>query len=84
MVQAIWSDSMRGLLVLGLLLVSCATASAAMRDPVHPAARLHAHNHQSANPSAALPARPRFAVPGWTDEDTERWLDNASSAWSQA
>jgi len=75
---------MRCLLMLGLLLASCATASAATRDPVHPAARQHAHNHQSANPSAALPARPRFAVPGWTDEDTERWLDNASSAWSQA
>lgn len=75
---------MRCLLVLGLLLAWCATASAATRDPVHTAARLHAHNHQSANPGAALPARPRFAVPGWTDEDTERWLDSASSAWSQA
>jgi hypothetical protein len=75
---------MRYLLVFGLLLASLASASAATRSPVHPAVRLHAHKHQSAKPDAALPGRPRFAVPGWTDEDTERWLDNASSAWSQA
>ncbi|WGD50214.1 hypothetical protein QA641_32060 [Bradyrhizobium sp. CB1650] len=75
---------MRYLLVFGLLLASFASASAATRGPVHSAAHLHAHKYQSVNPSAALPGRPRFAVPGWTDEDTERWLDNASSSWSQA
>ena len=75
---------MRCLLVLGLLLLSCAIASAATRGPVDPATRPHAHRHRLANPGAALPASPRFAVPGWTDEDTERWLDNASSASSQA
>lgn len=75
---------MRCLLVSGFLLVSIVSASAATRDPVRPAVHLHAHKYQSANPGAALPARPRFAVPGWSDQDTERWLDNASSAWSQA
>jgi hypothetical protein len=75
---------MRCLLLFGLLLVSFASASATTRDPVRPPVRQHAQKHQLANPGAALPAQPRFAVPGWTDEDTERWLDNASSSWSQA
>jgi hypothetical protein len=75
---------MRRLMVLCLLLMSCATATAATRDPVHPAARLHVQKHRLPDTGAALPARPRFAVPGWSDEDTERWLDNASSSWSQA
>jgi hypothetical protein len=29
-------------------------------------------------PNAASPGA-RFAVPGWTDEETRRWLDNANS-----
>jgi hypothetical protein len=84
MLKIIWSDPMRYLLVFGLFLASCATASAATRDPIRPAGRLHVQKQRLVNPSAASPARPRFAVPGWSDEDTERWLDNASSAWSQA
>ena len=75
---------MRCLPVFGLLLASCATAFAATLEPIRPAARLHVQKHRLENPSAALPAWPRFAVPGWSDEDTERWLDNASSSWSQA
>jgi hypothetical protein len=80
----IWSNSMRRLLVFGLLLASCATAAAATRDPLHPAGRLHVQRHRLVNPSAVPPVGPRFAVPGWSNEDTERWLDNASSPWSQA
>ncbi|RXT37783.1 hypothetical protein B5V03_31500 [Bradyrhizobium betae] len=75
---------MRCLLVFGLLLASCATVSAAAHGPIRPAARLHMQKHRLVNPGAALPGRPRFAVPGWSNEDTERWLDDASSAWSQA
>jgi hypothetical protein len=75
---------MRCLLVFGLLVASCATSSAATHGPIRPAARLHVQKHRLVNPSAALPARQRFAVPGWSNEDTERWLDNASSSWSQA
>jgi hypothetical protein len=75
---------MRCLLVLGLLLTSCATASATTHDPLRPAARLHVQRHRLVNPIAVPPVGPRFAVPGWSNGDTERWLDNASSSWSQA
>jgi hypothetical protein len=84
MLEIIRSDSMRCVLVFCLLLAGCVTAAAATRDPIRPAARPHVQRHRLANPSTQLPGRPRFAVPGWSDEDTERWLDNASSAWSQA
>lgn len=75
---------MRDLVACCLLLASFASASAATRHPVRPAERLLAHRHQLASPDAAWRARSRFAVPGWSDEDTERWLDNTSSSWSQA
>jgi hypothetical protein len=75
---------MRCLLMFGLLLASCVTASAATRDPSHTAAHLHVLRHRLANPSAVPAVGPRFAVPGWSNEDTERWLDDASSSWSQA
>ncbi|WP_256807698.1 hypothetical protein [Bradyrhizobium sp. Bra64] len=75
---------MRYLLMFGLFLASCGTASAATREPSHAAARLHVQRHRLANPSALPAVGPRFAVPGWSNEDTERWLDNASSSWSQA
>jgi hypothetical protein len=26
----------------------------------------------------------QFAVPGWSDDATRRWLDGASSAWTKA
>jgi hypothetical protein len=35
-------------------------------------------------PSHGAASQAQFAVPGWSDEETRRWLDNASSAWSQA
>jgi hypothetical protein len=84
MLKMIWSDSVRYLLVFGLLLASCATASATTHDPLRPAAPLHVQRHRLINPTSVPPVGPRFAVPGWSNEDTERWLDNASSAWSQA
>ncbi|WP_375788664.1 hypothetical protein ACE10Z_15360 [Bradyrhizobium sp. Pha-3] len=46
--------------------------------------RLIAHHGQAVPSGAFTRGQPRIAVPGWTDEDTERWLDNASSSWSQA
>jgi hypothetical protein len=32
----------------------------------------------------AAPGTPRLAVPGWSDEDTRRWMDNASALWRGA
>ncbi|MDA9398452.1 hypothetical protein XH79_06345 [Bradyrhizobium sp. CCBAU 45389] len=67
---------MRALLAMGLLIVLCAAADAAaardsrMRPPRDPAA---------GRPGADMHPRARFAVPGWSDEATQRWLNNASS-----
>jgi hypothetical protein len=68
------------ILALGLLIGLCASASAA---PVH---RSRARSHTAVGPSqgittptAAPTPGARFAVPGWSNESTERWLDKASS-----
>jgi hypothetical protein len=68
-------------LALGLLVTLCASADAAsVRRTWHPRARPH--------PVVPVPGQgvtaPHFAVPGWSDGATQRWLDNASSGWSQA
>jgi hypothetical protein len=67
---------MRSVLALGLLISLSASANAA---------RIHLRTRQPViiPPSQGLSA-PRFAVPGWSDEATRRWLDNASAAWKQA
>lgn len=64
---------------IGLLMTLCASADAATR---HRTFHAPAH-HQVVVPAQGAPA-PRFAVPGWSDDATRRWLDNASSGWSQA
>jgi hypothetical protein len=65
---------MRYATALGLLIALGASANAA---PVH---HHRARHHVIIRPDATE----RFAVPGWSDEATRRWLDNASSGWSQA
>jgi hypothetical protein len=64
---------MRRVLAVGLLVILCAPADAATVR--HPRARQHAVTRPP------VPATPtvRFAVPGWSDEATSRWLNNASS-----
>ncbi|MBR0986557.1 hypothetical protein [Bradyrhizobium liaoningense] len=64
---------MRALVAMGLLLVLCTSANAA--NVHHARARQPAVDRPGAN--AGPPAR--FAVPGWSDEATQRWLNNASS-----
>jgi len=64
---------MRLVLALGLLVFLCAPADAATAR--HPRARQPSVTRPPAE--AAPPAR--FAVPGWSDEATRRWLDNASA-----
>ncbi|QOZ34277.1 hypothetical protein XH92_23590 [Bradyrhizobium sp. CCBAU 53421] len=63
---------MRCVLALGLLVMLCASASAAPRR--------HSHTRQPATVRAPADVTPsvRFAVPGWSDESTRQWLDRAS------
>ena len=62
---------------LSLFITLAASANAAT---AHRASHLHAR-HPVFVPGRGE-AAPRFAVPGWSDGDTERWLDNASSQWT--
>ena len=45
--------------------------------------RARPHVTVDPGPGVAAPSAPsgtsRFAVPGWSDESTRRWLDNASA-----
>jgi hypothetical protein len=78
---------MRAVLILGLLVALSIAADAA---PAHHAKlrTVHMRAPQRAlvdpgpgvTPSVTPPAR--FAVPGWTDEETRQWLDNANSCSS--
>ena len=69
---------MRSVLALGLLITLCASASAATVHHSKP-------RHAIVRPSQGVTAPgARFAVPGWTDDATRRWLDDASSGWSRA
>ena len=64
---------MRSLLSLGLLMTVCASANAATVN--HHRTR----HHVITRPSPVVTAPGQFAVPGWSDDATRRWLDNASA-----
>ncbi|SDR96103.1 hypothetical protein SAMN05444158_0553 [Bradyrhizobium canariense] len=68
---------MRSALALGLLITLCASADAAT---VHRFKRpgIHLRTHQRVGPGQHVTAPTGFAIPGWTDEQTQQWLDNAS------
>jgi hypothetical protein len=70
---------MRSVLAMGLLIVLGTSASAAT---VHQArARDSAIRHPPVTrPGTDANSRARFAVPGWSDEATQRWLNSASSS----
>jgi len=63
---------MRSVLILGFLIALCASANAARVHHSKP-------RHFMVRPSQSVTAPTRFAVPGWTDDATRSWLDNASS-----
>lgn len=68
-------------LALGLTIGCCAPADAAS------AHRLRALPHRANDPGQVVnapAASPRLAVPGWSDEDTRRWMNNASALWQGA
>jgi hypothetical protein len=58
---------MRSVLALGLLITLCASADAATLR------RLKPHGTH-ARPSQPVAVPERATVPGWTDEETRRWL----------
>jgi hypothetical protein len=69
---------MRSILALGLLITLCASANAATVHQSRP-------RHVIVRPSQGVFAPgARFAVPGWTDDATRRWRDDASAGWSHA
>ena len=57
---------------------TAATAHRAKHRPIY----LQAPDHVIAHPSQDVTPPARFAVLGWTDDETRRWLDNASSCSS--
>jgi hypothetical protein len=67
---------MRAVLAIGLLMVLCSAANAA---PAHSALAHHPRTPAIDRSGADVNPRARFAVPGWSDEATERWLESASS-----
>ena len=64
---------MRALLAAGLLITLCASANAA---PVHRSPPREGHLRPVQRDTAPTP---RFAVPGWSDEETRQWLYNGSA-----
>lgn len=62
---------MRLVLALGLLIIWCASADAAK---VPRSKRPEGH----LRPSQRVPAPTGYAVPGWTDEQTRKWLNEAT------
>jgi hypothetical protein len=62
---------MRSLLALGLLISLCASADAATVRRFKPPER-------HLRPAQRMTIPQGYAVPGWTDEQTRYWLDNAT------
>jgi hypothetical protein len=68
---------MRLVLALSLLIATCASARAATVH--HLPARQHVTARPIIRPSQDVTAPGRFAVPGWTDAQTQQWLNAATS-----
>jgi hypothetical protein len=71
---------MRSLLTAGLLIALCAPAGAqtgkhAKATVVHP----HIRQPVIVRPDRGGGPPARFSVPGWSDEQTQQWLNNATS-----
>ena len=66
-----WSKSMRSVLAFGLLITLCASANAAtVRRSKPPEGHVR--------PAQSVTVPKGYAVPGWSDEQTRYWLDNAT------
>jgi hypothetical protein len=72
---------MRSVLALGLLITWCASAGAATVHRFNsPERHFRAQPRITVHPGQRVTTPLRFAVPGWSDEQTRSWLDNASAA----
>jgi hypothetical protein len=72
---------MRSMLALGLLITFCASGNAAtVHRSILRGGRLRAYQRVTVHPLQRAAAPTRFAVPGWTDEQTQYWLDNATAS----
>jgi len=81
--QVDWSNGMRYVSALSLLITLSVSVDAATVSGAKPA-YVRTRQHVIVRPSPGVANPERFAVPGWTDEATRRWLDDASRAWKGA
>jgi hypothetical protein len=72
--------AMRNLLVVGVLITIAAPAIAQTGARAGaPMSHRRVRQHIFAHPDPGATPAVRFSVPGWSDEQTRRWLDNATS-----
>jgi hypothetical protein len=67
---------MRAVMAFSLLITLCASANAAA---AHRSKPREGHLRPIQRVTAPSAPSPRLAVPGWTEEETRRWLYNASA-----
>src|ERR1700738_1134558 len=72
---------MRSVLALGLLITLCASANAAtVHRPKPPGVHLRTRERVTIRPGQRITAPAHFAVPGWTNEQTQYRLDKRPDA----
>ena len=71
---------MRSVLVLGLLILSASANAATVHRCKLREGHLRTRQRITVRPGQRVTAPTRFAVPGWTDEETWKWLYNGSAA----
>jgi hypothetical protein len=70
---------MRFVFALGLLLGLCASTDAATAHRAKPRHFIARPSQLIVHPGQSVTGAGRFAVPGWSDEQTREWLDGATS-----
>jgi hypothetical protein len=71
---------MRSVLAFGLLITLCISAEGATVHRSRPSGvDLRRQQWVTGRPDQRVTDPTRFAVPGWTVEQTQHWLDNASA-----
>jgi hypothetical protein len=71
---------MQCVVALAVFMALCALASAATVRHTRPHGHSRSTQRITVYPDQRLAAPRRFAVPGWSDEQTRQWLDNATTA----